>query len=108
MSSKHITDPPPFNADVRLSASISEIENMMKITGCLKGDHLPREVETVIAQQFGHYIRLGELLCLNVISDLREHIARLEVKVEMMSIDLKLLTSENALLRDEVRLLRGS
>lgn len=101
-------DTPRIEPDARIANAISEIENVLKITHALVPSSLPREVELVIGHQLAHFFNLGQLVSHELIIDMRNELARMDAKIDMLMTDLKHEAAMNAQLRLEVAALRGT
>lgn len=86
----------------RVSGAIADIEHVMVQSGCLVGPGLPADVERVIALQLGHFFDLGQMVAREMILDLKNEMARMEAKLDMMIIDAKARDREIELLKLKV------
>lgn len=107
MTSERQTTPPHTRPDVRLAASIADIENAMRQVDCLKGDGFPHSVEVVIGQQLAHFFNLGQQVSHALILDLKQELQRIEAKVDMLNIDFREERRKSETLERRLEAMRG-
>lgn len=94
---------PPHGTN-QIALAIAEIENILRASGAMTLQ-LPREAESVLMHQFGHFFYLGQMSSRALIEDMRIELAQMHTKLDMMAADLKELTIENHVLRRQVEAL---
>ena len=94
---------PPHGTN-QIALAIAEIENVLRASGAMI-QPLPREVESVLMHQFGHFFYMGQMSSRAMIEEMRIELAQMHTKLDMMAADLKELTIENHVLRRQVEAL---